>query len=448
MMPRPRARPRETLLLAVVGLALLVGWVSLRSTEAGRWTVGDPRLLGLYLAALLVVHVCFILAGRRTDELLFPVVGLLGGLSLLLMARLPQDLVVERFGGLRLGLAELQLLWLLIAFACITLLAVGVRGDGWLRRYKYTWAAGGIALLLLVFVLGRVVNGARLSMCIGPVCGQPSELLKVVLVIFLAGYLADNRALLAGARTRLGPLQLPPLPYLVPMLAMWGLALAVVIVQRDLGAALLYFTVFLAIYFTATRRLLDVAVALAGFLAGSYVLYRLFGYVQVRVDIWLNPFADPNGAGYQTIRALYAFGRGGILGTGLGAGLPSVGAVPDNPEIQSDFIFAALGEELGLLGALAVLMLFLVLAERGLRIALASGDDFRALLATGLTLVIVVQAAIIIGGNIKVVPLTGITLPFVSYGGSSLLTNAIVVGLLLALSERTRTAGPGLEPGS
>jgi cell division protein FtsW len=229
---------------------------------------------------------------------------------------------------------------------------------------------------------------------------------------------------------------LPPLPYLLPMVAMWGIALAVVIFQRDLGAALLFFSVFLGLVYSATRRTSYVVLGGLLFVGGSAALYLLFGHVQDRVDIWIDPFADPLGRGYQVIRALFAFGRGGILGTGLGAGLPQVGDTLAIPAVHTDFVFTALSEELGLLGGFVILGLYLVIAERGLRIAAAADDDFRALLAAGLTLVIVLQAAIIAGGNLRVFPLTGITLPFISYGGSSLLVNAIVIGLLLALSDR------------
>ncbi len=387
-----------------------------------------------------MIHIAFVITGRRMDEILFPAAALLGGISLLLMIRLPQDLVEQAIGGQTLGLGPLQLVWLSLSFVVLAALAILVRSDGWLRRYKYTWAAAGIALLLLVFLFGDVVGGARLELRIGPFSGQPSELLKVILVVFLAGYLAENRALLTSATTRLGPLRLPPLPYLLPMLAMWSIALAIVIVQSDLGAALLYFLVFLALLYVATRRLSYVILGLALFLAGSAVLYEFVPRVQERVDIWIDPFAYAQTSGYQIIRALYAYARGGILGTGLGAGLPQVGDVPSIPAIHTDFIFAALAEEAGMLGALAVLAIYAVIAERGFRIAATAADDFRALLATGLTLVIVVQAAIIVGGNLRVVPLTGITLPFISYGGSSLLVNGAVVGLLLALSDR------GVEP--
>ncbi|HYI21169.1 MAG TPA: FtsW/RodA/SpoVE family cell cycle protein [Candidatus Limnocylindrales bacterium] len=437
---RPHLRWRELGLLTIVALTLVVGWASLQSFRSGQLEMGEASLLFTYLLAIFVIHTAFVITGRRMDEILFPTAAMLAGISLLLMERLPQDLVTQQILGRELGLADVQLAWTLLGFTVLAATAILVRSDGWLRRYKYTWAALGIGLLLLVFVFGEVTGGARLTLVIGPISGQPSELLKVILVVFLAGYLAENRSLLSSASTRVGPFRLPPLPYLLPMLALWGLALAIVIVQRDLGAALLYFLVFLGLLYVATRRASYVVLGLLLFLAGSAVLYLAFPHVQDRVDIWLNPFTDPQGAGYQVIRALYAYGRGGVLGTGLGAGLPQVGSVPSIPAIHTDFIFAALAEEMGMLGALGVLGLYVLIAQRGFRIAATAADDFRALLATGLTLVIVVQAAIIAGGNLRVVPLTGITLPFVSYGGSSLLVNGAVIGLLLALSDR------GVEP--
>jgi len=437
---RPRLRLRELGLLLLAGLTLAVGWASLQSFRAGELDMADLTLLAVYLATVAGVHVVLVVSGRRIDQVLLPTAGLLGGVSLLLMERLPQNLAAQSFGGTLLPLGPLQTLWLVVGFVVLGAVAVLVRSDGWLRRYKYTWAALGIGLLLLVFIFGESVGGQRLTLRIGPVAGQPSELLKVILVVFLAGYLAENRALLTMTSTTIGPLRLPPLAYLLPMLAMWGIALAVVIIQRDLGAALLFFLVFLALLYVATRRASFVLLGLLLFVAGGAVLYQFFPHVRVRVDIWLNPFADPLGAGYQIVRALYAYGRGGIIGTGLGAGLPQVGQVPAIPAIHTDFVFAALAEEMGMLGGLAVLGLYLVIAERGLRIAASTTDDFRALLAVGLTLVVVIQAAVIAGGNLRVVPLTGITLPLVSYGGSSLLVNCGIIGLLMALSDR------GVEP--
>ncbi len=450
---RPRPRTTELLLLAFVALTLVVGAASLGATqqvrEAARagvelsgldLTPPDAQGLLVYLAALLFVHLAFVLSGRRTDEVLLPTAAMLGGIGLLLMQRLPQDLVTQSFGGLELGLGQLQLAWLLVALAVITAIALFVRSDAWLRTYKYTWAAAGIGLLLLVFVFGSDVNGARLSLSIGPVSGQPSELLKVILVVFLAGYLSENRALLADESTRIGPITLPPLPYLAPMVAMWAIALGIVVVQRDLGAALLFFAVFLGLLYVATGRPSYVVGGLLLFVAGAFVLYNLFGHVHARVDNWLDPWADPQDAGFQVVQALYAFGRGGILGVGLGAGLPLIGGRLPVPAVHTDYPLAAIGEELGLVGLLAVLGLYLVLVSRGLRIAAAGHDEFRSLLAAGLALVIGVQAFIIAAGNLKLIPLTGITLPFISYGGSSLLANALVVGLLIALSDR------GAEP--
>src|SRR5215207_2445410 len=450
---RPRPRWLELRLLVLASLVLIVGSASLGATVRGRpgegadlidlslWMPLDPVALAIYLGALFSAHLAFVVTGRRTDQVLLPAVGMLGGISLLLMRRLPQDLVGAGFFGAE-GLGQVQLVWLLLSLAVATTLAIVVRSDSWLRRYKYTWAAAGIALLLLTFVFGSDVAGQRLTLRIGPFAGQPSELLKVILVVFLAGYLSENRPLLIEQDTRLGPLRLPPLPYLAPMVAMWAIALGIVVVQRDLGAALLFFAVFLALTYAATGRISLVIIGLVLFLAGSALMAQLFDHVRDRIDIWLDPFADPLGAGYQVVQSLHAFARGGLIGTGLGAGLPMVGGRPPIPALHTDFPFAALGEELGLVGILAILGLYLVVVERGLRIAAAAQDEFRAILAAGLSLVIGVQAFIIAAGNLKLIPLTGITLPFVSYGGSSLLANSVIVGLLIALSERTREPLP------
>jgi cell division protein FtsW (lipid II flippase) len=224
------------------------------------------------------------------------------------------------------------------------------------------------------------------------------------------------------------------------MVAMWAIALGIVVIQRDLGAALLFFAVFLALTYAATGRLSLVVIGSVLFFAGSALMANLFDHVRARIDVWVDPFADPLGTGFQIVQSLHAFARGGLLGTGLGKGLPMVGGRLPIPEVHTDFPLAALGEELGLIGVIAILGLFFVVIERGLRIGASAADDFRAILATGLALVVGVQAFIIAAGNLKVLPLTGVTLPFISYGGSSLLVNAIVVGLLLALSDR------GVEP--
>ena len=247
----------------------------------------------------------------------------------------------------------------------------------------------------------------------------------MILVVFLAGYLSENRALLVEQDTRLGPLRLPPLPYLAPMVAMWAIALGIVVVQRDLGAALLFFGVFLALLYAATGRISLVVIGLVLFLLGSAAdgqPVRAHPDADRHLD---RPVRRPARArATRSIQALHAFARGGLLGMGLGGGLPEIGGRPPIPEIHTDFPLAALGEELGIVGVVAILGIYLVIVQRGLRIGVAAADDFRSLLAIGLALVIGIQAFIIAAGNLKVLPLTGVTLPFISYGGSSLLANA------------------------
>ena len=435
--PRPIVRRRELGLLLAVAAALALGNLSLGLTRTGSLTVVDPAGLLIYLGALAAVHLALVTAGRRVDEVLLPTVGLLGGIGLLLAERLPQDLVVQRVGSTVLGLASLQLVWLILALAIAGVVAIAVRSDRWLRLYKYTWAAAGLGLLALTFVLGTDVNGTRLTLDFGPVSGQPSELLKVILVVFFAAYLAENRVLLADARVRVvGRLTVPPAPYLLPAGLMLALALGIVVIQKDLGAALLFYAVFLCLFYLATGSKVDVARGIGLFLVGFVLLALVFPHVRDRVATWLDPWSDPLGTGFQTIQALHAFARGGLLGTGLGAGLPTIGGQLPIPAVHTDFPLAALGEELGMAGVLAILGCYLVVVSRGLRIAAAAADDVRALLCAGLALVIGVQAAIIAAGNLKLIPLTGITLPFISYGGSSLLVNGLIVGLLLAFSDR------------
>jgi cell division protein FtsW (lipid II flippase) len=402
----------------------------------------DPGPLGLavgYVAIMLGAHVVLTLSGHRGDQLLLPLVGTLGGIGMVLLNGLPQGLAGTSALGIDLGMAETQLLWFGISVVAMLVVAIGLRDDGILRHYKYTWAAAGAILLAITFLFGTELYGARLWLNIGPVQFQPGEFIKIVLVVFIAGYLAENRALLAGASIRIGPISIPPLPYLLPMLAIFVMVMLMVVIMTDLGTALLFFGIFLTMLFVATGRRSYVLIGLLLFLAGAFVAYELFGHVRLRVDVWLNPFADPSGAGYQTVHAIYAFGRGGLFGEGLGQGLlPTVGGA--FPAIQTDFIFAAAAEQLGLVGAFALLSLVLLLVFRGLRIAMLAHDDFSAMLAVGLTVSLGLQTLIIVAGNAKLVPLTGVTFPFVSYGGSSLLASFMVIGLLLSISHRAAVA--------
>ncbi|MEX1072219.1 MAG: FtsW/RodA/SpoVE family cell cycle protein, partial [Chloroflexota bacterium] len=383
----------------------------------------DPGPMALaigYLALVIGAHLALRLVGNRGDQLLLPAVASIGAVGIVMLNRLPQSLFGTDILGVELGMATTQLLWFAVGLTAMVAVAALFRDDGILRHYKYTWALAGALLLVITFLFGREVNGARLWIYLGPIGFQPGEAIKIVLVVFIAAYLAEKRTLLAGASARIGPIRIPPLPYLLPMLAIFVMVMLIVIISRDLGTALLFLGIFLTMLFVATGRRSYVLLGLLLFLVGSFVAYNLFGHVRIRVDNWIDPFVDPSGAGYQTVQALYAFGRGGLFGEGLGQGLPTISGRLPIPALPTDFIFAAVAEELGLIGAFALLALAMALVFRGLRTAVLARDDFSAMLAVGLTVSLGLQTLIIAAGNLKLVPLTGITFPFVSYGGSSL----------------------------
>jgi cell division protein FtsW (lipid II flippase) len=433
------AARRSTELRLLLPLVVLVP-LGFAVTHIAQTGTADPGPLGLaiaYVGLMFGAHLFLRQAGNRGDQLLLPAVAAIGGVGLVMLNRLPQDLLGIDALGIRLGMAATQLLWFAVGVSAMVAVAVSFRDDRVLRHYKYTWALAGAALVVLTFLFGREVNGARLWLYVGPVGFQPGEAIKIVLVIFIAGYLAEKRALLAGASARLGPIRIPPLPYLLPMLAIFVIVMLIVIVSRDLGTALLFLGIFLTMLFVATGRRSYVLLGMVLFVVGSFAAYQVFGHVRVRVDNWIDPFADPSGTGYQTVQALYAFGRGGLFGEGLGQGLPLVSGHLPIPALPTDFIFAAVAEELGLVGAFALLALALVVVFRGLRTAMLARDDFSAMLAVGLTISLGLQTLIIAAGNVKLMPLTGITFPFVSYGGSSLLASFVVIGLLLGISHRS-----------
>lgn len=434
-----RAVPRPIELRLLLPLVLLVplGFVVTHIAQTGTL---DPGPLGLaigYVGLMLAAHLVLRLTGNQGDQMLLPVVATIGGVGIVMLNRLPQNLLGADILGVRVGMAATQLLWFGIGVGAMLWIAVRFRDDGVLRHYKYTWALAGTLLLIITFLFGREVNGARLWIFLGPIGFQPGEAIKVVLVIFIAGYLAEKRAVLSEGIARIGPIKIPPLPYLLPMVAIFLLVMGIVVISRDLGTALLFLGIFLTMLFVATGRRSYVLVGIVLFIAGSFVAYQVFGHVRVRVDNWISPFADPSGTGYQTVQALYAFGRGGLFGAGLGQGLPTISGHLPIPALPTDFIFAAVAEELGLIGAFALLALVMVLVFRGLRTAVLARDDFSSMLAVGLTVSLGLQTLIIAAGNVKLVPLTGITFPFVSYGGSSLLACFVVVGLLLAISHRS-----------
>jgi len=430
-------RPVELRLLLPLVILVPLGFVVTHIAQTNTLDPGPLAIAVGYVGLMLGAHIALRLTGNRGDQFLLPVVATVGGVGIVMLNRLPQDLLGTNLFGLQLGMATTQLIWFGVGVAAMLLIAARFRDDRALRHYKYTWALAGVLLLVLTFLFGREVNGARLWIFVGPVGFQPGEAIKIVLVIFIAGYLAEKRTLLAGASARIGPVRVPPLPYLLPMIAIFVMVMLIVVISRDLGTALLFLGIFLTMLFVATGRRSYVLLGMLLFVAGSFGAYNLFGHVRVRVDNWIDPFVDPSGTGYQTVQALYAFGRGGLFGEGLGQGLPTISGHLPIPALPTDFIFAAVAEELGLIGAFALLALVMVLVFRGLRTAVLARDDFSSMLAVGLTVSLGLQTLIIAAGNVKLVPLTGITFPFVSYGGSSLLACFVVVGLLLAISHRS-----------
>jgi cell division protein FtsW (lipid II flippase) len=353
------------------------------------------------------------------DPLILPVAATLAGLGQLMTSRLEPSL------GPRQGIWVLAGLGALVG---VTLLA----SPSQLRRYRYTFATLGVLLLLITMLFGSDPNGsgARLWLVVGPLNFQPMELVKLLLVVFLAAYLEEYRELLALAGRRLGPVWLPPVPYLAPMLVMVLAVLSILAIQSDFGPALLLFTVMLVMLYAASGRLSYVIQGLVLLLVAGAAAATAVEHVRVRVANWIDPWSQATGSGYQLVQALYALASGGVFGAGLDAGSPRY-----IPAVHTDFVIAAIGEELGLVGSLAVINLFVVLTLLGLRVAVRARSGFNALLATGITAVLALQALIILAGTLKLIPMTGITLPFVSYGGSSVLVNFLLVGLLLSISQ-------------
>jgi cell division protein FtsW (lipid II flippase) len=407
------------------------------------------NLLGLLwpssLPILLFVLISFILAWRlpRADELILPLVAVLSGLGLLLNARLKPSfdaLIGPDYYG---DIAAKQTTFVIAGAVLLLIMALApldrmfIRFQrmsfmDWLKNHRWIWIILGLALVAFTLVAGEGPEGQdqRLWIDLGPFNLQPSELLKVILAIFLASYLDEHREVMNEQPFRVGRLKLPPLPYLLPMVGMWGLTMGIIIIQRDLGAALLLFGLFLAMLYVATNKGWYVGAGLLAFAAGAYVMNRAIPRVGERVDLWLNPWANPNG--FQPVQSQYAISAGGIFGTGLGQGSPAI-----VPAAHTDYAFTSIAEELGLAGAIGVLIIYMLLMYRGYHVALSINSRFRGfeqLLAIGLTSILALQTFIIIGGNLRVIPLTGITLPFISYGGSSVLINFLIVGLLLRIS--------------
>ncbi|MGH2535703.1 MAG: FtsW/RodA/SpoVE family cell cycle protein [Thermomicrobiales bacterium] len=433
---RPVPRATEIELLLLPSLITVVGLLTILLVPRGRleWSWGELRVSLMFIGVVAATSVALSLFGVKGDQVLVPLTAMLSGLGLLMIQRLRPAL--EERGPGYATLPDKHVLFLFGGFAILWASAVFFRRHlDLLRRYKYTALLLSLGIMVATFIFGEEINGARLWIQVGPIQAQPSELAKISLVVFLAGYLDEKRDLI-GSTWRLGFLRLPPIPYLLPMALMWVASLMVLVVQNDLGSALLFFGIFMAMLYVASNRVVYVVVGLVAFAAGSVLAYQLFDRIGVRVQNWLDPWQDPLVGGLQQIQSEYAIASGGVLGSGLGRGQPWY-----IPEVHTDFVFSAIAEELGLLGAMAVIVITFLLVMRGFMIGLVAGDGFARLLAVGLATTLGVQTLIILGGVLRIIPLTGITLPFISYGGSSLLTNFLLVGLLLASSAAPKGNG-------
>lgn len=425
-LPPARGRRRTELGLVILAAVLTAALYTLASLGRSASLPADVGpfllvILGLFAAA----HVAVRILAPDADGTLLPLVAVLNGVGYVFIARLDADL------------AGLQAVWTGLGVAAFIATLAVVRRVRDLERYRYSFALLGVALLLMPLLpgIGRNIRGARLWVSLGSLTFQPGELAKVALAIFFAAYLVEKRELLAGATASARGRAFGPI------LLAWGASLVVMTAEKDLGSSLLFFALFISMLWVATAQAMYLGLGLGLFTAGATFAYLTFGHVQTRVETWLDPWSRPETEGYQLVQAAYAFGSGGFAGTGPGLGSP--GKIP---AATTDFIFAAVGEELGLLGAAAVLVTFVLIVGAGLRIAMHADQPFETLLAVGLTTILAVQTFVIIGGVTRLVPLTGVTLPFMSYGGSSLVANYVLLALLLRISDdtvtrRTRAAG-------
>jgi cell division protein FtsW (lipid II flippase) len=431
-------RPRDGLHrrraeLGMLVLALTITGAAYALASLGRTADLPTNLrpfLGIIAGLLLVAHFANRWFVPFADPGLLPIAGVLNGIGYVMITRL-NPLLANR-----------QAAWTGVAIAAYVGTLMLLRNPRTLQ-FRYLFGAAGLGLLLLPLVpgLGKQINGSRIWVGLGPVSFQPGELAKVALALFFASYLVDNRELLAGTANRsFFGFAIPQLRHGAPLLGAWGVSLLVMFYQKDLGSSLLFFTLFIVMVWLATGRRFYLLIGTLMFLVGSYGSWMAFAHVQRRVRVWKNPWPEANDAGFQIVQSLYAFGSGGMTGTGLALGSPA-----RIPYAETDFIFAAIGEELGFAGTSAVLLCFMLLIGTGIRIARRAVRPFDQLLAAGLTTIIGVQTFIIIGGVTKLVPLTGVTLPFVSYGGSSLVINYVVIAILVRLSHNA-AAPAALQP--
>lgn len=405
------AAPLAVLLFAMIALnqGEQLGWASL----------GVP--VGIF-ACFVVAHLAIRKFAPGADPAILPISFALSSIGIAFVTRLAPDLAIRQVG------------WLFLGIVFMVLVIVFMRNMDKTANYKYTLMIIGLILLLspLLPGIGNEIYGSRIWLSIGGFSFQPGEIAKIFIVLFLAAYLAQNREMLSVFTHKIGPFKFPDLPTILPLLIMWLISMAIVVFEKDLGSALIVYFVFLAMLYVATGKKFYLIVGLATIAIGAIILYMFFGHVQVRVATWLDPFADPTDTGYQLVQSIFSMADGGLFGVGIGSGLA------DNiPIVESDFIFAAIAEETGLLGAAGLLLLYLCFAIRGLVTAARAKSDVSSFIAVGLTATIVLQAFIIVGGVTRLIPLTGLTLPFVSQGGSSLLASFIAVGFLLKCGDQS-----------
>jgi cell division protein FtsW (lipid II flippase) len=431
------ARNRELVALVPVAMLLTAGFAAVFAQEDAQ--VGNLSLIygAYFLAICLATHIYLRIRLPDADPYLFPLVATLTAFGLVMIYRIDD------------GLARDQANWFVLGLVLFALTIHFLRDYDVLERYRYTIAVVGLLVLLAPRLpgIGQQVNGAYLGVKIGPLAFQPAEFTKLAIVVFLASYLREHReVMIVGARRILG-VTLPPLKHFGPMLVVWGASMFMLVFIRDLGSSLMFFAAFLALLYVATGRFSFVVIGMAMFLVGAWFFATTVPHVHDRIEVWLHPYDDPRGTGYQILQSIFAQADGGLFGKGFGQALITVPETNDPllPAAETDTIYALIVNEAGLFGAAGLLLVYLLVAARGFKIALLANDGFSKLLATGLTAVFAIQAFVIIGGVTRVIPLTGVTLPFISYGGSSIVANFVLLALLLLVSDRARreAAAPG-----
>lgn len=415
-----KRRKTELLLLLASSIIIILAYALVSLGKYSSVPANITPFLAVIVLVLAGAHIAMRRFAPQADSTLLPIAGVLNGLGYVIIARLDNDL------------AGLQASWTFISVAAfITILAISPSPTIY-QRYKYTFLLLGVFLLVLPLfpVVGKEINGARIWASLGSINFQPGEIAKIALAIFFAGYLVERREILALTNTRVLGISVPEPRHLGPLVLAWGLSLLVMIAEKDLGSSLLFFMLFVALLWVSTQKNSYLFISSILFIGGAVFAWSLFTHVQKRVDVWIDPFADPTGDGFQLVQTSFALAEGGLTGTGLGVGNPE-----RIPEVETDFIFAAIGEEIGLFGTTAILLAFVLIIHIGFQIAMKTKRPFEKLLATGLTTLLGFQSFIIIAGVIRVLPLTGVTLPFVSYGGSSLFANWVIVAILLRISN-------------